>query len=108
MPGGQDEKPAVVGQQMQAIILVPVRPPDPAVPRRAFPGSGRKAEQRHPFGLPDGHVPEGFANFGQGAQIMMRLHELVKPWGFSGLNGTNTEVVQDHAWSLGWIQQELL
>ncbi len=77
MPGGQDEKPAVVGQQMQAIILVPVRPPDPAVPRRAFPGSGRKAEQRHPFGLPDGHVPEGFANLGERAQIMMRVEELV-------------------------------
>ena len=79
MPGGQDEKPAVVGQQMQAIILVAVRPPDPAIPHCTFPGGGRKTEQRHPFGLPAGYVPEGFANLGERAQIMMRVHELVKP-----------------------------
>jgi len=96
MPGGQDQKPALVGQQRHAIVLVAGRPPDPAVPRRACPGGGRKAEQGHPVFTPRGHVPEGFANLGQGAQIMMRLHKLLEPWGFSALSETNTEVLQEH------------
>ena len=82
MPGGQNEKPTIGSQQMQAIILMAIRPSDPAISRRAFPGGGRKAEQGHPFGLPGGHIPDGFANLGERAQIMMRLHELVKPWKF--------------------------
>ncbi len=48
------------------------------------------------------------ANLGEGAQIIMRLHELVKLWGFSRLNQTNTEVVQEHSGGSRVDQQELL
>lgn len=101
MPGRQDQEPAVVGQQRQAIVLMAERPPDPAIPNRTFPGGGGKAEQRDPGLAPSGHVPEGFADLGKGAQIMMRLHQLLIPQFFGTLNGTDKEVVQDHSGSLG-------
>jgi hypothetical protein len=42
---GQDQKPAVVGDQVQAVVLVAEIPPDPGVTRCALPGSGGKTQQ---------------------------------------------------------------
>ena len=75
MPAGQDQKAAVVGDQMQPVVLHPEVPADPGVPRPALQGGRGKADQRHPLAPPARHVPLRLADLGQGAQIMMRLHQ---------------------------------
>ncbi len=42
---GQDRKPTVVGDEVQAIILVAKVPPDPGATRRALPGRSGKTLQ---------------------------------------------------------------
>ena len=75
MPVGQNQKPAVVGQQVQAVILVAEIPADPPIPNRALPGCGGKAQQGNPLIVPGDDIPQGFANLGQRPQVMMRLHQ---------------------------------
>lgn len=74
VPLGQDEKTAVIGDQLEAVILKAEGPSDPAISRGTFPGGSGEAEEGDPLITPEGHVPEGFANFGQGPQVMMSLH----------------------------------
>ena len=44
MPLGQDQKPAVVGDELESTILVSLVPANPAVTRRAFQRRRRKAQ----------------------------------------------------------------
>ena len=67
MPVGQDQKAAVVGDQVQAVALVAVAPANPAIPHGAFPCRRRKAEQSHPLAEVGRHVPKGFADLGERA-----------------------------------------
>ena len=78
MPIGQDQKTAVIGQQVQAVILMAKIPADPPIPGRALPGRSGKAQQGHPLLSKGGDIPQGFANLGQSTQVMMLLHQLLK------------------------------
>ena len=75
MPAGQDQKAAVVGQQMQPAVAHPKVPADPRVARPALQRRRGKADQRHPLAPPARRVPQRLADLGQSAQIMMRLHQ---------------------------------
>ena len=61
MPVGQDQQAAVVGDEVQAAILVAAIPANPAIPHGAFPGRRRKAQQGHPLAEVGRHAPQGFA-----------------------------------------------
>jgi hypothetical protein len=71
MPVLQDQKTTIVGQQLEAVILMAEVPTDPAIPGRALPSGGRKAEQSYPVILPGAYIPEGFANLGKRPQIVL-------------------------------------
>jgi hypothetical protein len=92
MPVGQNEKPAVVGDQFEPVIIVLVVkiPADPPIAHRAFPCRGRKAQQRHPLILVAGHVPKRLTDLGQIAQVVMRRHQLAMKPLLVVLNGTHS------------------
>ena len=77
MPVGQDEKPAIVDDQLQAVILMTEVPTDPAIPGSTLQGCSGKAQKSYPVIVPSGDVPESFANLGQRTQVMMLLHEFL-------------------------------
>jgi hypothetical protein len=62
MPVGQDEKTAVVDHQFQAAVALAKVPTDPTITHRALEGRGGKAQQRCPFLLPGGNIPERLAD----------------------------------------------
>jgi len=77
MPVGQDEKAAVIDDQLEAVILMAKVPPDPTIPCRALQRRGGKAQKSYPLIAPEGKVPEGFADLRQGTQVMMLLHQFL-------------------------------
>ena len=91
MPVGQDEKAAVIDDQLEAFILMAEVPTDPAIPCSALQGRGGKAQKGYPLIGPEGNVPEGFADLRQGAQVMMLLHELLVSLLFEWTNGTDKD-----------------
>ena len=64
MPIGQDQKAAVVGDQVQPIILMAEIPADPAITGPALPGRSGKAQQGEPLAAPGGHIPQVWPIFG--------------------------------------------
>lgn len=78
MPVRQDQKTAVVGHPFQPVVLMAESPPDPMVTRGAFQGSGGEAKDGHPLVLKGGDIPDGLADFGQGLEVVMRIHQLLK------------------------------
>ena len=57
MPRRQNQKTAVIGQQLQAVILMARVPTNPPIPNRAFPCRRGKAQQCQPLIAPRGDVP---------------------------------------------------
>jgi hypothetical protein len=74
----KDQETAIIGQQVQAIILMAQVPSNPPVPCCTLPGWGGKAQKSDPFIMPACEVPKGFADLGEETQIMMLLHLLLK------------------------------
>jgi len=54
----QDQKAAVVLDQVQTIVLIAIALTDPRITRRAVPGSGGKADQCQPFAMNACNVPQ--------------------------------------------------
>jgi len=71
----QNQEARVVGDQMQAIILMAKIPADPVIPGRALQGRGGEAQQGQPLAAPSGDIPQGVANLRQRAQVVMGLHQ---------------------------------
>jgi hypothetical protein len=74
----QDQKAGVVGDQVQAVVLVAKIPTDPPVTGGALPSRGTNAQHPQPPLLPGGYVPEGMANLGQRAEIVMGIQKRSK------------------------------
>ena len=72
----QDQEPAVVGEQVLAVVLGAEVPADPAVPSAALQRRRREAEQRQPLAAPVRDVPQRLADLRQRAQEMVRRHQL--------------------------------
>jgi hypothetical protein len=83
---GKDEEAAVVGDQVEAIILVTEIPADPGIPRGARPCGGGEAQLGHPLAMPGGDIPQGMANLWQRPQVVMRLHQRLEALLFGGDN----------------------
>ena len=66
-PARQDQKAAVVGEQVLAT--------DPAVAGAALQRRRREAGQRHPFAAPARGVPQRLADLRQRAQVVVRPHQ---------------------------------
>ena len=66
----QSHKPAVFGDQMQAVLLAPETPSDPGVTRHARPGHDRNARQGQPLPLPGDDLPQGAANLRQRPAVL--------------------------------------
>ena len=94
MPGGQDEKAAVVDDQLQAAIALAKVPTDPAVARRALEGGGGKAQQRHPFLPPGGDVPERLADLRQSPQVVVLPHQFLVARLVAGPSGPDYDLTQ--------------
>ena len=108
MPSRQDQEPAVIGDQVQAVVWVAETPTHPALPHRAFPGGGGKAQQRDPFLAPGCHVPEGFTDFRQHAQILMPLPQGLITRCFTGPNRAHVEFFHVHSGGLAEVVNRLL
>ena len=74
----QNQKSAVVGDQVQPIVLATKVPTDPAVACAALECGSGKAQQRQPLTTPAGEGPDRVADLRQGPQVMMRLHQRLK------------------------------
>ena len=77
VPVGQNQKTAVVDDQLQAAITMAQIPADPAIARSTLQRTGRKAQQGNPLLLPPGHIPDGLADLRQCAQVMVLPHQLL-------------------------------
>ena len=75
MPLWQDQKAAVVGDELESPLLVSLVPANPALTRRAFQSRRRETQQRDPFVLVGGNVPQRVAYLGQVAQVVVLLHQ---------------------------------
>ena len=85
----QDQEAAVVGDQMETVVLITGRPANPAIPRRALPGRCREAQQGQPLRVMPRHIPQGMADLRQRPQVMMGLHQRLEARLISGaINGT--------------------
>ena len=71
-PPRQDQEPAVVGEQVLAVVLGAEVPADPAVARAALQRRHRKAEQRQLLAAPVRHIPQRLADLRQRAQEVVR------------------------------------
>ncbi len=71
----QDEKAAIVGNQMQAILLVTPVPADPTIAGRAFSDRGADHQQCQPLPLPGGDTPERVADLRHRTQVMMHVEQ---------------------------------
>ena len=78
MPVGQDQKTAVVGQQIEPIELMVKGPTDPLIASSTFEGGSGKADQADPLITDTGRISQGFTDFGQGAQVMMPVHQALE------------------------------
>src|SRR5437879_12927710 len=92
MPLRQDEKAAVVDDQLQAAIAMAKIPTNPAVARRALEGAGRKAQQGHPLPIPGGEIPQGFADLRQTTQVVMLSHQILVTRLFAGTNRSDQDL----------------
>ena len=77
MPVGQDEKAAVIDDQLEAVILMAEAPSDPLIPCSALQRRSGKTQQGHPLIAPEGNVPERLADLGQSPQVMMLPHQFL-------------------------------
>ncbi len=68
----QDQKPGIVGHQVQSVELVPKGPADPLVANAALQRRCSKTHQHQPVILTTGNRPEGVPNLRQGSQVMDR------------------------------------
>lgn len=71
---GQNQEPAVVGDQAQAVVLGAKVPADPAITRPAFEGRRREADLRQPLILPGRDIPDRLADFRECAKLVVPRH----------------------------------
>ena len=105
MPFGQNQKTAVIGHQFKSIVLMAKIPSDPAVSWCTFQSGSRKTDKRNPIAIQHRFIPEGFADLGKSAQIMMQLHQMLKALLFTRADYLNTNFlnVQDFKSRIGLI-----
>ena len=77
MAVGQNQKARIVGDQVEPVVLMTIIPANPAIADATLQGRGGKAQQGQPLALPGGDIPQGIADLGQCAQVMMGLHQLL-------------------------------
>jgi len=94
MPVGQNEKAAVIDDQLEAVILMAQVPPDPTIPCSTLQSRGGKAQKGYPVIAPEGDVPESFADLRQGAQAVMLLHQFLITLLFEWMNGLDKNLSQ--------------
>ena len=94
MPVGQDEKAAVIDDQLEAVILMAEVPPDPAIPCSALQGRGGKPQKGYPLIAPSSDVPESLADLGQRTQVMVLLHQFLVPLLFDWTDGPDKNLPQ--------------
>jgi hypothetical protein len=100
----QDQEACVVGDQVQAVVLIAQIPADPAVTGCTLPSRGTKAQQRQPLLTPSGHVPEGVANLGKRSEVMMGLKKRLKACFLRYRHRPKDDLAKVHAqrpWLLG-------
>jgi len=94
MPVGKNQKTAVVGQEFEPIELMAKMPTDPAIASGTFEGSGRKADQANPLTADTCRISQGFADFWQGAQVMMLLHQVLEALVFLPANQPHNDLLE--------------
>jgi hypothetical protein len=62
---GQDQKTTIIGDQVQAVVLMTEIPTDPAVTGCTLPGGGAEVQQGQPLATPGDHIPQGMTDLGQ-------------------------------------------
>ena len=91
----QDQEAAVVGDEMETIILIAGLPADSAIPCRTLPRGGGEAQQGEPLRTMRRHIPQGVADLRQRPQVVMGLHQRLKPRLVGGaVNGLYGDLVK--------------
>jgi len=98
---GQDQKSAVVGDQVQAVVLVAEIPSDPGVTRRALPGRRGEARQGQPLPVPGGDIPQGVADLRQRPEVVTGCHQGLEAVLLIRSNGLKDDLSEVQAPGLG-------
>ena len=85
---------------MQAIVLMAEIPADPTVTGRTLPRRGTENQQRQPAIVPSGYIPQGMANLGQRAEIVMGIQKRSKACFLARNHGTQNDLAKVQAQGL--------
>ena len=69
-------------------------PADQAISNFALQGWSGKADKGYPFIETGSNIANGFADFWQGTQIMVFLHQLLVTLFFGLVNGSNKDLLE--------------
>jgi hypothetical protein len=99
-PGRLRNRP-LLARSFRRVIVVAEVPADPAIPHPTFPSRGREAHLCHPMTAVGRHLPDRFADLGQGDQVMLRLHQALVGAFFASLHGANPDLFEAQDGLLG-------
>ena len=92
---GQDEKAAVVGDELKALILQERGPADKTVSRPALEGRRRPAKQGKPLSGALGHIAQRLPHPVREAQVVMPAHQLFPSLPLPRENRPNDDFLQE-------------
>src|SRR5579863_9822957 len=92
---GQDEKAAVVGDEVKALILQEWGPADKTVSRPALEGRRRPAKQGKPLSGALGHIAQRLPHPVREAQVVMPAHQLFPSLPLPRENRPNDDFLQE-------------
>ena len=92
----QEQQPGVVRDQMKPSILGAEVPAHPGVTRPALQRRAENTASATPHTVPGAPIPHRLPDLGQGAQIMMRLHQGTEPSFLFRTDTTDNHVGQIH------------
>lgn len=91
---GEDQKAAVVCDEIKPLVVEVGWPSDPMVSWLALEGGGLPAYEGKPLVFPDGHIPQRRADHARKPQIMVLTHEGIPAFTFVGEDGPDNNLCQ--------------
>jgi len=92
---GQDEKAAIVGDEVKALILQERGPTDKTVSRPALEGRRMPAKQGKPLSSALGHIAQRLPHQAREAQVVMLAHQLFPALPLPRENRPNDDFLQE-------------
>lgn len=103
MMTGQNQKPRIVHDEPQPVVMDLRDQTNPSVPGRTLQCGRRKTDQCNPPSLVPGHIVQFVTNPPQGATTMMFCHQVIVLCHFIRLHQTQIKLQRIGFRGLGWL-----